>query len=95
MHHTKYHPIWNHRTTRPIYLKATKKDMENSKYQRTETVRGCAGTTNQGITQKPDNNLKGTRNPIPLNPDILLKGIRNLVQNGIQRQWTRALTVPA
>ena len=27
----KHHPIWNHRTMRPRYVKATKKDMENSK----------------------------------------------------------------
>ena len=54
----------------------------------------CAGTTNPGVTWKPDNTLKGICNPIPLNPDNPLKGIRNLVENGIWIKWPRGLTVP-
>ena len=45
---TKHHPIWHHRYIRPRYVKSTKKDVENSKYRRTGTGRGCAGTTNPG-----------------------------------------------
>ena len=57
--------------------------MENRKDQRTGTGRGCAGTTNTGGIQKPDNTLKGIRNSIPRNPDSPLRGIWYLVQNGI------------
>ena len=53
-----------------------------------------SGTNNPGGTQKPDNSLKGTRNPIPRNMDNPRKGIRELVPNGIRSQWTRGLTVP-
>ena len=53
-----------------------------------------SGTTNPGVTQKPDNTLKGNWNQIPWNPNNLLKGIHNLVPNGIQRQWPIGLTVP-
>ena len=55
---TKHHPIWHHITMRPKYVKATKKDTENSKDRQTATVRGCAGTTNPGITRKLENPLK-------------------------------------
>ena len=71
----KHHLIWNHRAMRPIYVKATKKDIEKSKYRRTGTRRGCAGTTNPKGNRKPDNPFKGIRNPIPLNPDNPLKVI--------------------
>ena len=79
---TKNHPIWHYREMRPRYVKATKKYIEKSKEGRTGTRRECAGTTNPGGTWKPDNPLKGTRNPIPQEPDNPLKGIRDLVQNG-------------
>ena len=62
-------------------LKTNKKDIRNSKDRQTETGRGCAGTTNPGVTQKPDNPLKGIWNLIPRKPDNPLKGIRNLVTN--------------
>ena len=52
------------------------------------------GTTNPGVTWKPENPLKGIRNPTAWNPDNPLKGIRDLVQNGTQSQWLRALTIP-
>ena len=91
---TKHDPIWNHIAMRPRYVKATKKDIENSKYRRTGTGRGCAGTTNTGRTRKLDNPLKGIRNPIPKDQDNPLKGIRDLVQNGTQSQWPRGLTIP-
>ena len=51
------------------------------------------GTTNPGVTWKPDNPLKGIRNPIPQNPDNPLKEIQYLVQNGTWRQWPRGLTI--
>ena len=76
---TKHHLIWHHRAMRPRYVKATKKDVENSKYQQTGTGRGCSGTSNPGETWKPDNPLKG---------------IRDLVQNVTQSQWPRGLTIP-
>ena len=60
---------------------SNRKYMENSKDRQTETGRGCAGTTNPGVTQKPDNPLKGIWNLIPRKPDNPLKGIRNLVTN--------------
>ena len=65
---------------RPRYGKSTKKYIENSKYRRTGTRRGCAGTTNPGEIRKPDNPLKGIRNTILQNPDNPLKGIQDLVQ---------------
>ena len=93
---TKHHPTWYHRTMRPRYLKATKKDTEyskdrqtdpeNSKDWRTVTRRGCAGTVNPRITRNPENTLKGTRNPITRKPDNLLKGIRDLVPNRTRSQ---------
>ena len=64
---------------RPIFLKPTKKDIENSKDQQTGTVRGCAVTTNPGVTCKTDNHLKGIQNPIPRKPDNPRKGTRNIV----------------
>ena len=79
---------------RPRYVKATKKDIYNSKDWQTGTGRGCAGTTNTGGTQKPDNPPKGIRNPIPQDPDNPLKGIRDLLQNGTRSQWSRGLTIP-
>ena len=79
---------------RPLYLKATKKYIENSKYHQTGTRRGCAGTTNPKGTRKPDNPLKGIRNPIPWNRDNPIKGMLDLVKNGTRRQWPRELTVP-
>ena len=57
-----HHPIWHNRTMRPRYVKATKKDMENSKNQRDGTWRRCTGTINTGGTRKPDNPLKGIQN---------------------------------
>ena len=53
-----------------------------------------AGTTNNGVTRKPDNPLKGIHNPIPQNQDNSLEGIRNLVPTEICSQWPRGLTVP-
>ena len=41
-----------------------------------------AGTNNPRGTRKPDNPLKGIRNPIIQNPDNTLKGIRDLIKNG-------------
>ena len=58
---------------RPRYAKATKKDIENPKDRKTGTVRGCAGTINPGVTQKPDNHLKGIRNLVPRKSGNLLK----------------------
>ena len=78
----------------PRYAKATKKYIENSKDRQTGTGRGFAGTTNLGGTRKPNNPLKGIRNPIPQNPDNPLKVIQDLLQNGTQIQWPRGLTVP-
>ena len=46
-----------------------------------------AGTTNPGVTQKPDDSLKGIRNTITQKPDNTLKVIRNLLPNGIWSQW--------
>ena len=46
---TKDHPILRHTTMRTRYFKSTKKDIENSKDQRTGTRRGCDGTSNTGI----------------------------------------------
>ena len=79
---------------RPRYLKATKKDIENSKYRQNGTGRGCSGTTNPGVTQKTDNPLEGIWNPIPWKPDNPLKEIRNIVPNRIWSQWLRGLKVP-
>ena len=90
----KHHPIWHHRTIIPRYLKPTSKDIENSKYQKTGTGRGCFGTTNPRVIREPDNTLKGIRNQIIRNPDNPLKEIHNLVPNGIQSQWPRGLNVP-
>ena len=41
-----------------------------------------------------ENPLKGFQNPISRNPDNLLKGIWNLVRNGIRSQWPRGSNVP-
>ena len=60
----------------PIYLKATKNYIEHSKYRQNGTGIGCAGTTSPRVTQKTDNPLKG---------------IRNIVTNGIRSQWPRGL----
>ena len=76
------------------YLKATKKYIEKSKDGRTVTGIGCAGTTNPGVTQKPDNSHKGIRNPIPRNPYDPLKGIWNLGPNRIRSQYPIGLTIP-
>ena len=53
-----------------------------------------SGNTNQGVTRKPDNPIKGIRDPIPRNPDNPLKGIWNLVPNVIWSHWWIGLTVP-
>ena len=91
---TKHHPVWYHRTIQPIYLKPTKKYIENSKYRKTGTRGGCAVTNNPGVTLKPDNPLKRIRNTIPRKPDNTLKVIRNIVPNGIWIQWPRVITIP-
>ena len=91
---TKHHPIWYHIAMRPRYVKTTTKYIENSKYRRTGTGRGCAGTTNPGRTRKQGNPLKGIRDQIPQDPDNPLKGIRYLVQNGTRIQWPIGLTIP-
>ena len=91
---TKHHPIWNYGTMRPRYVKATKKEIENSKNRKTGTGIGCTGTSNPEGTQKPDNPLKGIRNPISRNPDNTLNGIQYLVQNGTWSQWLSGLPVP-
>ena len=72
---TKHHTIWYHRATRPSFVKATKKDIENSKDRQNGTRRGCAGTNNSnpGETRKPDNPLKGIMNTIPQEPNNPLK----------------------
>ena len=62
---TKHHPIWHHRNMRPIFLKPTKKDIKKSKDRRTRTRQGSAGTSNPGVTWKPDNTLGGIRNIFP------------------------------
>ena len=69
-------------------------NIDNSKDRRTVTARGCDGTNNPGGTRKPKNPLKGTRNPIPQDPDNPLKGIRYRLQNVTRSQWPRGLTVP-
>ena len=79
---------------RPTYLKATRTKKENPKEWQTGTGRDCAGTNNYRVTLKPDNPLKGIRNPINQNLDNTLKGIWNQVPNGIQIQWLRGLTIP-
>ena len=76
---TKHRLIWHHITMQPIFLKPTRKYIENSKYRRTGTGRGCDGTINPGVTYKLDN---------------LLKIIHNLVPNGTRNQWPRGLSVP-
>ena len=73
---TKHHPIWHHITMRPRYVNSTKKDIENSKYRRTGTIRVCAGTTNPGGTKKQENPIKVIRNPIPPRPDNFSAAIR-------------------
>ena len=62
-----------------IFLKSTQIYIENSKYRQTGTWRGCAGTSNPGVTQKPDNPLKE---------------IQKLVPNRTQNQWTCGLSMP-
>ena len=64
----------------PRCVKATKRYIEKSKDRKNGTVRGCAGTANPRGTRKPENPLKGIRNPIPRNPDNPLKGIRDHYQ---------------
>ena len=91
---TKHHPIWHHRNTRPIYLDLATKDIKNPKDRRIGTGRGCAGTTNPGIIQKPNNPLKEIRNPIPWKPDNPITEIWALEPNGIRSQWPIGLTVP-
>ena len=76
---TRHHPIKHHTKMRPRYVKATKKDMENSKDRWAGTRRSCTGTNNPGGNQKPDNPLKR---------------IRDLVQNRTRIQWPRGVTVP-
>ena len=49
---TKHHPIWYHRTMRPRYVKATKKNIEKSKDRKNGTSRGCDGNTNPWETRK-------------------------------------------
>ena len=88
---TKHHQIWHHITMQRRYLKPTKKGIENSKDRRTRNGRGHDRTTNPGVTWKPDNPLKGTRNQIHRRLDNPLKGIWNLVPNVIRIQWPRGL----
>ena len=45
-----------------------------------------SGTTNPGGNRKPDNPLKGIRDPIPRNPDNPHKIIWNLVPNRTRNQ---------
>ena len=54
----------------------------------------CAGTTNPRVTWKPDNPIKGIRNPISRKLDNPLKRIRNLLLNGIRSQWLIWFSVP-
>ena len=68
-----------------------KKNIERLKDQ--ETGRGCARTTNPGVTQKRDNPHKWIRNPFPWKLDIYIKGICNLVPNGTWNQWPIGLDV--
>ena len=91
---TKHHPIWHHRTMRPIYVKAKQKDIENSKDWQTGNGRGCVETTNPGGTRKPYNPLKGIRNQIPRNLANPRKGIWELASNEIRSQWPGGLTAP-
>ena len=51
------------------------------------------GTSNPSVTHKPDNLLKGIRNPFPQKPDNSLEGIRNIVPNGNWNQCPIGLTV--
>ena len=92
---TKHHPIWQHITMRPRYLKETKKYTEDLKYQQTGTGRWCSGTNNTRVTRQPDNPHNGIQNPIPHNLDNTHKVIKNLSPNRICSQWTRGLNVPA
>ena len=83
--------MWHHRTTRARYLKPTPKEKKISKDRRTGTRRGCGGTTDPGVTQKPNNHPKGIRNQTPQKLDNSLKVIWNLVTKKIQSQWPRGL----
>ena len=67
---------------------------EWSNHSKRPVVLESAETTNPGGTRKPDNTLKGIRNPIQQDSDNPLKGIRELVQNGTRSQWPRGLTIP-
>ena len=53
-----------------------------------------SGPTNPGGTRKPDNLLKGIRNPISWNPDKPFKEIQDLVQKWTRSQCPIGLTVP-
>ena len=90
---TKNHPIWHHRAMRPRFVKATKKDIENSKERQPGRRRGCAGNTNPRGTWKPDNLLKGIQNTIPQDLDNSLKVIQDLVKSVTWSQWTGGLTI--
>ena len=52
------------------------------------------GSTNPRGTRRPDNPLKGIRNPIAWNLDNPCKGIQEIITNRIRSQWPRGLTVP-
>ena len=52
-----------------------------------------AGTTNPGVTWKPDDTLKGIRNQIPQKLDNPLKVIWDILPNGIWSQWLIGLIV--
>ena len=82
----------------PMFLKSKSAASKEYNLNCVEAMSGPfaddSGTTNHRGTQKPDNPLKGIRNPIPWSPDNNLKGIWYLVQNGTWSQWTRGLTVP-
>ena len=79
---------------RPRYVKSTNIYIYIIKRPETGTGRWCSGTTNPRVTRKPDNTLKGIRNPIPHDQDNPLKGIWDLVQNRTQSQCPRGLTIP-
>ena len=51
---TKKETIWHHRAMRPRYVKATKKDVERSKYRQTGTRRGFSGPSNPSKYVEPN-----------------------------------------
>ena len=90
---TKHHPIWHHRTMRPIYCKAKKKTSQIKRPSNWDRKRVFWNYQSQG-NPETGYSLKGIHNPSPRKPDNPLKEIQNLVPNRIRIQCQRGLTVP-